>query len=142
MAHQVVNLKISKTEAFLGVMQSIVDMIGTGGYQHVQEMVAEVVIVLEIMKALKVASEAGATLNEYGVMTPARGPLDAARNYFPGVYHRMVEIMQLISSSGMIMIPTEDDLDRTAGGRHPQVPRLGRWLVRRPGRACSGWRGT
>ncbi|HEX4983285.1 MAG TPA: 4-hydroxyphenylacetate 3-monooxygenase, oxygenase component [Ilumatobacteraceae bacterium] len=109
MAHQVVNLKISKTEAFLGVMQAIVDMIGTGGYQHVQEMVAEVVIVLEIMKGLKVASEDGATVNEYGVMTPARGPLDAARNYYPGVYHRMVEIMQLISSSGMIMIPTEDD---------------------------------
>src|SRR4029450_7783942 len=50
------------TEAFLGVMQSIVDMIGTGGYQHVQEMVAEVVIVLEIMKALKGASEGGARL--------------------------------------------------------------------------------
>ena len=66
---------------------------------------------LEIMKALKVASEAGATINEYGVMTPARGPLDAARNYYPGVYHRMVEIMQLISSSGLIMIPTEDDFD-------------------------------
>jgi 4-hydroxyphenylacetate 3-monooxygenase len=109
MAHQVVNLKISKTEAFLGVIQAVIDMIGTGGYQHVQEMVAEVVIVLEIMKGLKVASEAGATINDYGVMTPARGPLDAARNYYPGVYHRMVEIMQLIASSGMIMIPTEDD---------------------------------
>jgi 4-hydroxyphenylacetate 3-monooxygenase len=84
-------------------------MIGTGAYQHVQEMIAEVVIVLEIMKGLKVASESGATINDYGVMTPARGPLDAARNYFPGVYHRMVEILQLISSSGMIMIPTEDD---------------------------------
>ena len=109
MAHQVVNLKISKTESFLGVMQSVIDMIGTGGYQHVQEMVAEVVIVLEIMKSLKVASEAGATINDYGVMTPAHGPLDTARNYFPGVYHRMVEILELISSSGMIMIPTEDD---------------------------------
>ena len=109
MAHQVVNLKISKTETFLGTIQAVIDMIGTGGYQHVQEMVAEVVIVLEILKGLKIASEAGATINEYGVMTPARGPLDAARNYYPGMYQRMVEIMQLIASSGMIMIPTEDD---------------------------------
>ena len=83
MAHQVVNLKIAKTEAMLGTMQAAVDMIGTGQYQHVQEMIAETIIVLEIMKAFKVASEAGATVNEYGVMTPLRGPLDAARNFYP-----------------------------------------------------------
>jgi 4-hydroxyphenylacetate 3-monooxygenase len=110
MAHQVVNLKIAKTEAFLGVMQAAVDMIGTGAYQHVQEMIAEVVIVLEIMKSLRVASEVGATRNEYGVMTPLRGPLDAARNYYPSVYQRLVEIMRLVTSSGLIMIPTAADL--------------------------------
>ena len=38
MAHQVVNLKIAKTEAILGTMQAAVDMIGTGQYQHVQEL--------------------------------------------------------------------------------------------------------
>ena len=111
MAHQVVNLKISKTEAFLGVLQAIVDMIGSGGAQHVQEMIAEVIVMLEILKSLKVASEHGATLNEFGVMTPARGPLDAARNWYPGVYQRLVEIMQLIGSSGLIMIPTQADLE-------------------------------
>ncbi len=109
MAHQVVNLKIAKTEAFLGVMQACVDMIQTGGLPHVQEMIAEVIMILEILKALKVASEAGATLNEYGVMTPARGPLDAARNWYPTVYKRIVEILELITSSGLIMIPTEAD---------------------------------
>jgi 4-hydroxyphenylacetate 3-monooxygenase len=109
MAHQVVNLKIAKTETFLGVIQAIVDMIGTGAAQHVQEMVAEVIQILEIMKSLKLAAEQGATLNEYGVMTPARPPLDAARNWYPGVYPRLVEILQLISSSGLIMIPTEAD---------------------------------
>jgi 4-hydroxyphenylacetate 3-monooxygenase len=109
MAHQVVNLKIAKTEAMLGTMQAAVDMIGSGSYQHVQEMIAETIIVLEIMKGLKVASEAGATKNEYGVMTPARGPLDAARNYYPKVYQRLVEILRLVTSSGLVMIPTEAD---------------------------------
>ena len=109
MAHQVVNLKVAKTEAFLGVMQAAIDMIGNGGYQHVQEMIAEVIIVLEIMKSLKVASEVGATKNRYGVMTPLRGPLDAARNYYPTVYQRLVEILRLVTSSGLIMIPTEAD---------------------------------
>ena len=109
MAHQVVNLKVAKTEAFLGVMQAAIDMIGNGSYQHVQEMIAEVIIVLEIMKSLKVASEVGATKNAYGVMTPLRGPLDAARNYYPTVYQRLVEILRLVTSSGLIMIPTEAD---------------------------------
>ncbi len=109
MAHQVVNLKIAKTEALLGVMQAAVDMIGTGAYPHVQEMIAEVIIVLEIMKALKIASEEGATVNRYGVMTPLRGPLDAARNYYPSMYQRLVEILRLVTSSGLIMIPTAAD---------------------------------
>jgi 4-hydroxyphenylacetate 3-monooxygenase len=115
MAHQVVTLKIAKTEAFLGTMQAAVDMIGTGHYQHVQEMIAETIIVLEIMKALRVASEAGATVNQYGVMTPARGPLDAARNFYPKMYQRLVEILRLVTSSGLIMIPTGADFDGPMG---------------------------
>ncbi len=110
MAHQVVNLKIAKTEALLGTMQASVDMIGTGQYQHVQEMIAEAIIALEIMKALLVASEVGASRNEYGLLTPARGPLDAARNFYPKMYQRLVEILKLVTSSGLIMIPTEADL--------------------------------
>lgn len=115
MAHQVVNLKIAKTEAILGTMQACVDMTGVGGKQHVQEMIAETIIVLEIMKSLKVASEAGATENEYGVMTPLRAPLDAARNYYPKVYQRLVEILRLVTSSGLIMIPTGADLTGPMG---------------------------
>jgi len=115
MAHQVVNLKIAKTEAILGTMQAAVDMIGTGQYPHVQEMVAETIIVLETMKAFRVASEAGATVNQYGVMTPLRGPLDAARNFYPKVYQRLVEILRLVTSSGLIMIPTAADFDGPMG---------------------------
>lgn len=129
MAHQVVNLKIAKTEAILGTLQAVIDMIGSGGYPHVQEMASEVIIVLEIMKALKVASEQGARLNEYGVMTPARGPLDAARNYFPAVHNRLMEIMQLCCSSGLIMIPTEAD-------RHgPRGEHIAKYLQARGGGA-------
>jgi 4-hydroxyphenylacetate 3-monooxygenase len=122
MAHQVVNLKIAKTEAFLGVLQAIVDMIGSGGAQHVQEMIAEVIVMVEILKGLKVAAEQGASLNEFGVMTPARGPLDAARNWYPDVYKRLIEIMQLVASSGLIMIPTDADL------QGPQGPAIAKYL--------------
>src|SRR5690606_36913687 len=45
-----------------------------------------------------------------GTMTPGKQALDAARNYFPQVYPRMGEILQLLGASGMIMIPTEEEL--------------------------------
>lgn len=109
MAHQVINVKIAKTEAFLGVAETIVRAIGSGRFQHVQQKMSELIIILETLKALKTQSEATATLDDYGTITPGRAALDAARNYFPQVYPRMVEVLQLLSASGLIMIPTEAD---------------------------------
>lgn len=115
MAHQVVCGKIAKTEALLGVAQSIVNTIGSGQFQHVQQKVSEFIVTLEIMKALRVAAEAGAAPNEYGVMTPARGPLDAARNYYPQVYPKLNELIQLLGASGIIMMPTKADREGPMG---------------------------
>ncbi|MFC3833900.1 MULTISPECIES: 4-hydroxyphenylacetate 3-monooxygenase, oxygenase component [Deinococcus] len=115
MAYQVVNQKISKTGAFLGVAQGIVDTVGSGQFQHVQGKVSEIIITLEIMKALEVAAVDGAQLNAYGVMTPARGPLDAARNYYPAIYPRLNEIIQLLGASGIIMMPSRADREGPLG---------------------------
>ena len=115
MAHQVLNVKIAKTEAFLGVAQAIVDMIGSARFQHVQQKVAEIIINLEVMRALKIAAEEGAEFDSYGTLTPAKAPLNAARNLYPQLYPRMVEILQLLSASGIIMIPSEKDLQGPKG---------------------------
>jgi 4-hydroxyphenylacetate 3-monooxygenase len=63
------------------------------------------------MKALLRASEVDGTPNEYGLMTPARAPLDAVRVLYPRLYPRMVEIIQLLGASGLMAIPTRADLD-------------------------------
>ncbi|BDP43523.1 4-hydroxyphenylacetate 3-monooxygenase, oxygenase component (plasmid) [Deinococcus aetherius] len=115
MAYQVVNLKIAKTEAFLGAAQAMVEAVGSGGFQHVQSKVAEIIVTLEIMRALEIAAREGATLNSYGVMTPARGPLDAARNYYPAVYPRLNELLQLLGASGIIMMPSKADREGPLG---------------------------
>jgi len=118
MAYQVVNLKIAKTEAFLGTAQSIVNAIGSGGVQHVQAKIAEIIIMLEIMKALEVAAREQAEPNDYGVMTPARAPLDAARNYYPANHARLPELLQLLGASGIIMMPSKADREGPLG---PQI---------------------
>jgi 4-hydroxyphenylacetate 3-monooxygenase len=126
MAHQVVCGKIAKTEAFLGVAQAIVDGIGAGEFQHVQGKIAEIIVLLEIMKALRLSAEQNASLDRYGTMTPARAPLDAARNFYPQLYPRLGEIVQLLAASGLVMLPTEADfagpmgryLDKYLQGAH------------------------
>ena len=126
MAYQVVNLKIAKTEAFLGTAQSIVDAIGSGQFQHVQSKVAEIIVMLEIMKGLEVAAREGAELNQYGVMTPARGPLDAARNYYPANHARLPELLQLLGASGIIMMPSKADREGPLGEQIAKYLQAGR----------------
>ena len=142
MAHQVVNLKIAKTEAFLGVMQAVVDMIGTGAYQHVQEMIAEVVIVLEIMKGLKVASRGGR--HDQRVRRDDARPRPARRR--PQLLPGRVPAAGRDPATGHV---ERDDHDpdrgrlRRAAWRPTSASTSARPAARRTtGCACSAWRGT
>jgi 4-hydroxyphenylacetate 3-monooxygenase len=110
MAHQVVIKNIAKSEFVLGLAALLVDTIGAEGFQHVQEKLAELWVTLETMRALLRAAEADAALDEWGVMRPAWNPLDAARNLFPKLYPRMIEIIQQLGASGLVAMPTEQDL--------------------------------
>jgi 4-hydroxyphenylacetate 3-monooxygenase len=101
---------VAKCEFMLGLAASLVDAIGVEGFQHIQEKLAEIWVTMETMKALLRAAEADATLDEWGVMRPAWNPLDAARNLFPRLYPRLVEIVQQIGASGLVAMPTEQDL--------------------------------
>jgi len=110
MTHQVVVKNIAKCEFMLGLASLMVSTIGAEIFQHIHEKLAELWVNLETMKALLRAAEADAALDEWGVMRPAWNPLDAARNLFPRLYPRMVEIIQQIGASGLVAMPTESDL--------------------------------
>jgi 4-hydroxyphenylacetate 3-monooxygenase len=110
MTHQVVVKNIAKAEFMLGLAYLLTDSIGVEGFQHIQEKLAEIWVGMEAMRAFLRASEADAALDEWGVMRPAWNPLDAARNLFPRLYPRMVEIIQQIGASGLVAMPVEADL--------------------------------
>ena len=110
MTHQVVVKNIAKSEFMLGLASLLVNSIGAEVFQHVHEKLAELWVNLETMKAFLRAAEADAALDEWGVMRPAWNPLDAARNLFPRLYPRMVEIIQQIGASGLVAMPTEKDV--------------------------------
>ena len=110
MTHQVVVKNIAKTEFLLGLASMLVSSIGAEIFQHIQEKLAELWVNAETMKAMLRAAEADAALDEWGVMRPAWNPLDAARNLFPRLYPRMIEIIQLIGASGLVALPTQEDV--------------------------------
>ncbi len=109
MTHQVVSKNVAKTEFVLGILELMAETINIGQYQHIQEKISEVIIALETLKAYVAASEANAAIDKWGIMTPDFAPLNAARNYFPKIYPRFTEIMQLMGASGLMAIPTEED---------------------------------
>ncbi|MDP6512422.1 MAG: 4-hydroxyphenylacetate 3-monooxygenase, oxygenase component, partial [SAR202 cluster bacterium] len=109
MMHQVITKNVVKSEFLLGVAGLMVESLGSGGIPQVQERVAELILDMGVMKACLRASEADARIDQWGVMSPDRDHLDVARNLFPRMYPRMTELIQLLGSSSLMMLPTEAD---------------------------------
>jgi 4-hydroxyphenylacetate 3-monooxygenase len=110
MAHQVVIKNVAKCEFVLGLAALLVETIGAERFQHVQEKLAELWVALETMRALLRAAEVDAAPDEWGIVRPAWNPLDAARNLYPRLYPRMIEIVQQLGASGLVAMPTEQAL--------------------------------
>jgi 4-hydroxyphenylacetate 3-monooxygenase len=114
MAHQVVTHKVAKTESFLGLATLMAEGIGANVFPQVKDRIVDIITTLEAMRGLKEAAEARAETNEYGLMCPARPPLDAARNMYPQVFPRVNEVVQLTGASGMIIQMSEEDFEGEA----------------------------
>lgn len=114
MTHQVTARTTAKAEAFLGLMSLMTEAIGIEQFTHIQEDLAEVVTIVGTLHGLVRAAEADAALNSYGVFTPAWEPLNTARNWFPKVSQRLPEIVRKFGASGLMAIPTEGDIARSA----------------------------
>ncbi|BBH20098.1 putative 4-hydroxyphenylacetate 3-monooxygenase [Paenibacillus baekrokdamisoli] len=114
---QIMCKNIAKTEFLLGTIETMIEAAGLDSHDHMIEKVTEVILALETLKALQLAAEKGASPDRWGSMLPNRKPLLAANAYFPKIYPRMIEIIQLIGGSGLIMIPEEKDFDTDISGQ-------------------------
>lgn len=114
--HQFVTKFVSKTEFIFGLACAVAETIGADGFQHVQEKLAEIILSLETIKACLRAAEADAEVRPNGVAYPAATPLFTARNLYPRLYPRMIEILQLIGASGFMAAPSEEDVQGPRAG--------------------------
>jgi len=100
---------VVKSEFMLGLAARIAQASDAMSLPHVRERIAEMIETTEVMRACLRAAEADAAPDKWGVFTPARAPLDTARNLFPKLYPRLAEIIQLNSSSSLMATPSERD---------------------------------
>ncbi|MWV42072.1 4-hydroxyphenylacetate 3-monooxygenase, oxygenase component [Paenibacillus sp. HJL G12] len=113
-AHQVLCRYISKMEFTLGIILYMAESLDRGSLPATVEKVSEVIVHLETLKSLLLASEAGAAPDRFGSMLPDRKPLWTANVIFPKIYPRMMEMIQILGASGIIMIPSELDFNGEA----------------------------
>lgn len=111
MSLQVINNKMAKTESYLGLATLMAEGIGASVFPQVKDRIVDIITTLETIKGLRLAAIEQAEPNAYGMMTPARSPLDTARNVFPQIFPRINEIIQLTGASGMILQMSEEDLE-------------------------------
>lgn len=114
MTHQVVTRTVAKTEFFLGLASELAESIGIDGFLHIQEDIAELIVDVEIGKALLRAAEADAEPNAAGLMLPKWDALNAARNWYPKIAQRFPQIIRKFSASGLMALPGEADVNSFA----------------------------
>jgi 4-hydroxyphenylacetate 3-monooxygenase len=114
--YQAVCRQVVKTEFLLGLGESLATTIGITDYQHIQDKLSEIIMILEIMKSLLFSAEANAEKNRFGTMVPNATPLMVAQNYYQKTYPRLVEYLHLLGASGFISLPTEKDFNSAIGG--------------------------
>lgn len=107
--HQVMCKNIIKLNFILDLAQQLVDELNVSEYQHIQAKIADIMVALETVKGFIHTSEKDASINRWGVMTPAENPLLAATIYFPETYPVLIDILKKIGASGLVNLPMEKD---------------------------------
>jgi 4-hydroxyphenylacetate 3-monooxygenase len=109
--HQFLTKNWVKAEFVLGVATLMAEAIGIAEQLHVQRLLGEVLHAALTLRAFIRAAEADATPGPGGVWAPDSPTLLTARSYFPEVYPRLVEILQILGSSGLANIPSEASVE-------------------------------
>ncbi|HEY8290172.1 MAG TPA: 4-hydroxyphenylacetate 3-monooxygenase, oxygenase component [Acetobacteraceae bacterium] len=122
-SHQGCAKNLAKCELVLGVALLVTETLGNAHLPHSEERIGELIMYTELMKACMRAAEADAELDEWGVMCPASLPAETTRNLFMTAYPRMAEILQLLGSSSLMILPTEADFHT------PLAPQMEQYLA-------------
>ncbi|GAA3402455.1 4-hydroxyphenylacetate 3-hydroxylase family protein [Paenibacillus hodogayensis] len=117
--HENIVRSVNRLEFVAAVGNELADSIGIKKFAHVQDKLAELFYQIEAIKALLLVSERNPVRHPAGVWLANGKPLTTAKNLMNRFYPRAVEILQLLSASGVLQAPST-----MADFRGPLGPRL------------------
>jgi 4-hydroxyphenylacetate 3-monooxygenase len=109
--HQAFTRAWVKLSFALGLGHVIATTTGVVRFDHIQEKLGQIWSMSELARSALVAAEAGAALDEAGVMYPDDRPFLALRGEMPKWLPRCNELLQLIGGGGFMATPARADLD-------------------------------
>jgi aromatic ring hydroxylase len=103
--HQFAIKNLAKAEFLLGVALNMCDAVNSRA-ENVQNLLAEMINTVELLRAAIRASEADHVPGPASTVLPNAQPLWSVRLLFPQLYPRLVEIVQILGSSNLVMMPS------------------------------------
>ncbi|MBS1698901.1 MAG: 4-hydroxyphenylacetate 3-hydroxylase [Actinobacteria bacterium] len=98
-----------RMKTYLGVASLAADAIGVSGFRNIQEQLGEITSVVEIARLLTLATEAQHKVTPGGLVAPVSSA--AVGVYSANISSRVQEILRKIAASGLLMQPTQKDLE-------------------------------
>lgn len=109
--HQAFTRAFVKLSFALGIGHMLAKTTGVARFDHIQEKLGQIWAMSELARSGIVSAEAGAELDEGGVMAPDSRPFVALRGEMPKWLPRANEYIQLIGGGGFMATPTKADVD-------------------------------
>ena len=113
--HQVICRYIAKMEFMLGTFLLLAETLDIQNEPYIINYASEAIAGLEAIKSLRIAAEKGASLDRWGTMCPAKDPLFSANSLYPKLHSKVMNMIKMICSSGLIMLPSEQDFGTNKG---------------------------
>jgi aromatic ring hydroxylase len=113
--HQAFTRAYVKLNFALGLGHLIANASGVVRFDHIQEKLGQIWNMTELCRSALVAAEAGARVDDGGVMCPDERPFVALRGEMPKWLPRVNEYLQLIGGGGFMATPSRADIEGPLG---------------------------
>ncbi len=104
--HQTMSRTMAKAEFMASLAAYMARSVKVDGFPNVQGMLAELLIFVEMQRALVERAENQATQTPFGTYAPNRWPLHTAQLHFFERYGRMIDVVRAIGAGGLVGVPS------------------------------------
>jgi aromatic ring hydroxylase len=113
--HQTAIRGLAKCQLLTGIAIAMTRTVKSDVFLHVQEQLGELLGYLQLIEGAILMAEQKAEPTGRGALRPDYAPLQALRYHLPKMYERMVQVTQVVSAGGLLINPTQADLQSEIG---------------------------